>query len=80
MGIRNSMYPVCSIYSSPELGIYKGIHTIKRGNKKGMGMGLITKIQKVYKEYKELGNGEGSELQLTISIIVLLWILLTHVV
>lgn len=43
-------------------------------------MGLITKIQKVYKEYKELGNGEGSELQLTISIIVLLWILLTHVV
>jgi hypothetical protein len=37
-------------------------------------------LRKIIKEYKELGNGEGSELLITTSIIVLLWILLTHTI
>ena len=60
-----------------ELGIYKGIQRKRKGgNQKGKGMGL----KKVYKEYKELGNGEWSELLITTSIIVLLWILITHTI
>jgi len=37
-------------------------------------------LKKVYKEYKELGNGEGSELLIITSLIVLLWILITHTI
>jgi hypothetical protein len=37
-------------------------------------MGL--RIKKILREYKELGNGEGSELLLITATIVLLWILL----
>ena len=38
------------------------------------------RIKEIIREYKELGNGEGSELLITTSIIVLLWILLTHTI
>ena len=70
---RNRM-PV--IYRADELGIYKGIQRErKRSNQKGMGL-----IKRIYKEYKELSKGEGSELLLITTTIVLLWILLTHTI
>ena len=37
-------------------------------------------LKRIPKEYKELSKGEGSELLITTSIIVLLWILITHTI